>query len=210
MYKLILSCFQACGLAAQTLWVESHAGSCVSIKPLRELSRGATAAAGTLVLATSTLVLVLALVLALALALVLVLATSTLVRAFALALQVRLFRSDVAGWMVGVFLQGVQVGLVGLLDFRIAASIALIVFSVFIDGAKPKIARLVANSAKDTDDRRQHGTKQYRRSLETGGEELSKLEPKLIWIYIYIYMYKPEAQKRPQTTHKGNDMIFVS
>ena len=199
MYKLILSCFQACGLAAQTLWVESHAGSCVSIKPL--LFRGATAAAGTLVLATSTLVLALVLTLVLALAL-----------ALGLALQVRLFRSDVAGWMVGVFLQGVQVGLVGLVDFRIAASIALILFSVFsIDGAKPKIARLVANSANLSDDRRQHGTKQYRRSLETGGEELSKLEPKLIWIYIlYIYMYKPEAQKRPQTTHKGNDMIFVS
>jgi len=86
-------------------------------------------------------------------------------------------------------LQGVQVGLVGLLDFRIAASIALIFFSVSIDGAKPKIARLVANSANLSDDRRQHGTKQYRRSLETGGEELSKLEPKLIWIYIYIYIY---------------------
>ena len=75
-------------------------------------------------------------------------------------------------------MQGVQVGLVGLLDFRIAASIALIVFSVFsIDGAIPKIARLVANSANLSDDRRQHGTKQYRRSHETGGEELSKLEP---------------------------------
>jgi hypothetical protein len=155
MYKLIVSCFQACGLAAQTLWVESHAGSCVSIKPLRELFRGATAAAGTLVLATSTLVLALVLTLVLALAL-------------GLALQVRLSRSDVAGWMVGVCLQGVQVGLVGLLDFRIAASIALIVFSVFsIDGAIPKIARLVANSANLSDERHQHGTKQYRRSLET-------------------------------------------
>jgi hypothetical protein len=163
MYKLIVSCFQACGLAAQTLWVESHAGSCVSIKPLRELFRGATAAAGTLVLATSTLVLALVLTLVLALAL-------------GLALQVRLSRSDVAGWMVGVCLQGVQVGLVGLLDFRIAASIALIVFSVFsIDGAIPKIARLVANSANLSDERHQHGTKQYRRSLETGPLRASTL-----------------------------------
>ena len=87
-------------------------------------------------------------------------------------------------------MQGVQVSRVGLRDFRIAASIALMFFSVFsIDGASPKIARLVANSANDTDDMRHHGTKQYRRSLETGGEELSKLEPKLIWIYIYIYIH---------------------
>ena len=85
-------------------------------------------------------------------------------------------------------MQGVQVSRVGLRDFRIAASIALMFFSVFsIDGAKPKLARLAANSAKP-DDWRQHGSKQYRRSLETGGEELSKLEPKLIWIYIYIYV----------------------
>ena len=40
--------------------------------------------------------------------------------------------------------------------------------------------RLPVHIVIDTDDMRQHGTKQYRRSLETGGEELSKLEPKLI------------------------------
>ena len=130
--------------------------------------------------------------LALALALVLALAL-----AFGLALQVRLFRPDAAGWMVGVCLQGVQVGRVGLRDFRIAASIALMFFSVFsIDGASPKIARLVANSANDTDDMRQHGTKQYRRSLETGGEELSKLKPKLILTKNKISAHIDEFSKK--------------
>ena len=62
----------------------------------------------------------------------------------------------------------------GLVNFKAGQNIMYRIIYYILKG------RLPVHIVIDTDDMRQHGTKQYRRSLETGGEELSKLEPKLI------------------------------